>query len=470
MTLQAAARLNDPIAHTPMLAMIGKTFSGLVVGALVGAAVAVAAKATLVAAGVITVSTGGLGAIVAVALVSGVLMQLTGAGQLIEGATNAVNNAIDAMLPPEPCGFVAEGSPNVFINMLPAGRAVAEGDDNKAICKKHPPFPPQYLAEGSSTVFINDYPAHRVKDRTTCDAKTSEGSPNVFIGGQALQTREIKPEIPAILGTVGAVAGIALALCTRRWKDIPGKIACLGVSMGIGMAADAAVATAFGKPVHAATGAKLLDGSDDTDFALPSRLPLVWMRRYSSLDTRDGLLGPGWSLPVSVELKLNQPSEHPLIYIDEQGREIPFEALAPGESLLNTAEGYRLGCTEGGHYLLEDEDGVLRDFGPARGAHPHVLALEGIEDYNGNAIRLQRDPDGRLVTLSDSAGRRYRCHYDTDHPQRLAGVELLPQGAPAEAATAPEADFLVRYHYDRHARLSAVTNRLGQTQSSQLRH
>ncbi|MBI1906571.1 MAG: PAAR/RHS domain-containing protein [Rhodocyclales bacterium] len=472
MTLQPAARLNDPIAHTPLLAQIGKTFSGLVVGALVGAAVAAATAAALTAAGVITASTGGLGVIVAVTLVSSVLMQVSGAGQLIEGATNVVNNAIDALLPPERCGFIAQGSPNVFINMLPAARAVAEGDDNQAICKKHPPYPPQYLAEGSATVFTNDHPAHRVKDRTTCDARTDKGSPNVFIGGQALQTREIAPEMSPILSAVGAAAGVALALCTRRWKDIPGKLACLGLTMGIGLGAETAVAAAFGNPVHAATGAKLLDGAHDTDFALPSLLPLAWTRRYNSLDTRDGLLGPGWSLPVSVELKLDPDGEHPHLYIDEQGREIPFDALAPGESLLNTAEGYRLGLTESGRYIIEDQDGILREFAPARGEHPRVLALAAIEDYNGNAIRLQRDADARLIGLSDAAGRHYRCHYDPDHPRRLAAVELLPAhdephpttaDSPVDTPPAPGADILVRYAYDRHARLTAVTDRIGHT-------
>ena len=35
-TLQPAARLNDPIAHTPLLAMIAKVAGGVVVGAAVG--------------------------------------------------------------------------------------------------------------------------------------------------------------------------------------------------------------------------------------------------------------------------------------------------------------------------------------------------------------------------------------------------------------------------------------------------
>ena len=38
MSLLAAARLNDPLAHSSMFAMIGKIGAGLLVGAVVGAA------------------------------------------------------------------------------------------------------------------------------------------------------------------------------------------------------------------------------------------------------------------------------------------------------------------------------------------------------------------------------------------------------------------------------------------------
>ncbi|MDR2093421.1 MAG: DUF6531 domain-containing protein, partial [Azoarcus sp.] len=336
-TLQPAARLNDPIAHTPLLATIGKMAGGLVIGALVGAAAGVVAAAVVSA----TVATGGLAALVVGALVSSALM-VAGGNSLTDRLVGLLHEGIDALFPAEVTGIISTNcSPNVFINGKPAARAAVAADDNLVVCGKHNRYP-QYIAEGSGTVFINGLPAHRVKDRSTCDAKTHKGSPNVYIGGGASATRDISPEHPPWLQHLGAVIGIATALCTRNWKSIPGKLACLGLSMGIGALADAAVTSAFGHPVHAASGAKILDGEDDTDFALPARLPLQWRRRYNSLDTRDGLLGPGWSTPVSVQLKINQPGQHPNIFIDEQGRENPFDTLAPGQSLHNTAEGWRL--------------------------------------------------------------------------------------------------------------------------------
>jgi RHS repeat-associated protein len=443
----AAGRLNDPIAHPPLWASIGKMVGGLLIAAAVGAAAGAAAT--------FVVGTGGLGALVLGAVLSSGIMALVGVS-LIGALTEGLNNAMDMLFPPVVCGLVLMAcSWNVHINGIPAAHAIPS---NLSLCSNHPPAPlVSFLAEGSDNVFINDEPAHRVGDRHACGAKTNSGSSNVFIGGGALQIAEIAPDVPPWLQHVGTALGIATALCTRDWKSIPGKVACLGVTMGIGMAADAAVNAAIGHPVHAASGAKILDGEDDADFALPARLPLEWVRRYNSMDARVGLFGPGWSTPVSVQLKLHAPGAHPVLFIDEMGREVPFESLRPGQSLTNIAEGLRLCCTAGGHYVLETDDGGLYyDFGPARQPGPHTLELLGLEDRNGNAIQLNRDGTGRLLGMSDSAGRHYRCHYDAAHPERLSGIEL-DYGEPSPDGP----DWLARYTYDQSGRLSSVADRTG---------
>ncbi|MCL2590559.1 MAG: DUF6531 domain-containing protein, partial [Betaproteobacteria bacterium] len=446
----AAARLNDPIAHAPPWAGIAKMAGGLLAGAAIGALAGMAAGAIVGA----TVLTGGA-ALVAGALLSSVIMSVVG-NKLVDLLTNGISDLIDSLVPAVVCGVISVAcSPNVFINSIPAAHAIPA---NLTCCSKHiPPMP--FVAEGSDSVFINDVPAHRVGDSSVCGAKTDSGSSNVFIGGGSVQIADIASDVPPWLQYVGTALGIAMALCTRNWKSIPGKLACLGTTMAVGMAADAAVSTVFGRPVHAASGAKILDGDDDIDFALPARLPLEWVRRYNSLDARTGLLGPGWTTPVCVQLKLNVPGQYPTLFIDEMGREVPFTALKPGYSLTNTAEGLRLCCTEGGHYILEVADGSLYyDFGPARQEDPHTLELLGLEDRNGNAIYLHRDGTSRLLGLGDSAGRHYRCHYDPVHPERLSGIELdygeASQNGP---------DWLARYAYDRQGRLISVTNRQGET-------
>ena len=79
--------------------------------------------------------------------------------------------------PPRP---LAEGSPDVFINGIPAGRV----GDAYALhgCPVHPAHG-GVIASGSSTVFINGKPAGRIGDAVSCGGSVMEGSPDVFVGG-----------------------------------------------------------------------------------------------------------------------------------------------------------------------------------------------------------------------------------------------------------------------------------------------
>jgi uncharacterized Zn-binding protein involved in type VI secretion len=67
-----------------------------------------------------------------------------------------------------------QGSPNVFINGLPAHR---QGDHWVVHCLHD-----SVLATGSSTVFVNGKKAGRVGDSVACGDRVASGSPNVFIG------------------------------------------------------------------------------------------------------------------------------------------------------------------------------------------------------------------------------------------------------------------------------------------------
>lgn len=75
---------------------------------------------------------------------------------------------------------LAQGSPNVIINGLLAGRV---GDQyNSHGCLEHPPHT-GVISSGSSSVFINGIPAGRIGDSVSCGGNVAEGSPNVFVGG-----------------------------------------------------------------------------------------------------------------------------------------------------------------------------------------------------------------------------------------------------------------------------------------------
>lgn len=183
--MPAAARLGDPIGHSP-------TMSWLLKGLLIGAAIAVA--------GVAIVGTGGLAAVAVVGAGAAMGAGLGEAMSTMSFAGKEVTGAI-----------AAAGSSNVFVNGIRAARAHLD----MVACSKHPgPIP---IATGSAKVFINSMPAARVDDKTGCSAVITKGSGNVYIGGDTAQTDTINPEhlvpgwVHASLLVVGVGSAIVLA-------------------------------------------------------------------------------------------------------------------------------------------------------------------------------------------------------------------------------------------------------------------
>ncbi len=178
-TLLAAARLGDPVAHT---ASKGWMMAGLIAGALIGAAAVVVtggAALTLVAAAAAGAAAGG------------------GLGEVLGTMSWA---------PRHVTGSLISGSFNVFVN----GRPAVHAHLSQGICGDHSGSP-QLVAQGSSTVFINGQPAARMEDMLTCSAVISAGSPNVFIGGAAVTTDDISPEIPGWVNWTMLAVGVAAA-------------------------------------------------------------------------------------------------------------------------------------------------------------------------------------------------------------------------------------------------------------------
>lgn len=71
-----------------------------------------------------------------------------------------------------------EGSPNVFINGLPAHR---EGDHWVTHCNGLPACHDSTAGKGSPNVFVNGKPKMRTGDPVNCGGTIASGSPNVFI-------------------------------------------------------------------------------------------------------------------------------------------------------------------------------------------------------------------------------------------------------------------------------------------------
>ena len=76
------------------------------------------------------------------------------------------------------------GSPNVFVNGIPAHR---EGDSWATHTCTHPKVPhgshESTLASGSSTVYVNGRQLGRNGDPVACGSSVASGSGNVFAGG-----------------------------------------------------------------------------------------------------------------------------------------------------------------------------------------------------------------------------------------------------------------------------------------------
>jgi uncharacterized Zn-binding protein involved in type VI secretion len=169
-----AARVTDPISHTPVLA-------GILVGILAGAVLAVAVVAV--------VGTGGLAAPFVAAGIAAAAAGGGLAGGYIAGA----------MAPMITGAIIPLCSPNVFIGGLNAARALADA----ALCSGMLPLfphspPPMLIAEGSCSVLINRFMAARKTDHLTCGSVIANGCPTVIIGGGTggVPGLTIEPEVP----------------------------------------------------------------------------------------------------------------------------------------------------------------------------------------------------------------------------------------------------------------------------------
>ena len=132
--------------------------------------------------------------------------------------------------------------------------------------------------------------------------------------------------------------------------------------------------------------ARQFDIPDELDFSLPKLMPIEWTRFYASDLTVDSVLGRGWVLPWEQSLR----RQDRFIYLsDNQGREVPFVALQPGERIYNPHEQVYLVCTEGGHYILQTLDNLFFYFGEVPDTNTNV-PLERIENALGNFLHFTR--------------------------------------------------------------------------------
>ncbi|MBD9456397.1 RHS domain-containing protein [Pseudomonas sp. PDM05] len=493
-----AAREGDALLHSSMLADV----LGGVLEVAATVAVTALATAAVVAATGISVATGGLGCVVLGAVVGVVVGLGMGASGADKGLSRLCESFANALFPPVIDAFISNGSPDVFINGKPAARAagkvaaavpeagseptyldIAEGffsqlwrptvaapvagavpcPADTVDCTKHPPMPEQYLAEGSSKVFINGQPAVRSGDRSTCEATVGKVqiSSNVVIGGAPVVVREIRS---------GKTPGVGLAVTAllalrgggaKFFSTLPCMTVGGLVSWGTGQVSNALASAVRGSPnpVHCATGAKILDGDDDLDFALPGLLPIEWQRYYSSRDERrNGLFGASWSVAYEVFVEMGPHPEggERLIYTDEQARQIDMGVIPLGAAVFSAGEGLSVRRHASGHLLIERVDGLYRLFEPTPD-NPAHLRLGQWGDRNDNRVFLDYDDQGRLSQLRDTFGVvRIELSYSQQWPRRVEQIERLYPDHRRET--------LSSYTYDTRGDLAAVRDADGHVQ------
>ncbi|ADX46313.1 RHS repeat-associated core domain protein [Paracidovorax avenae ATCC 19860] len=442
----AAARQADEIGHVSVwarLARVGlRLASGMVETLLVAGVVALAAG--------VSVATMGCGAILACGLLAGFIGGATGWSDYKEKKIQEMTEDIGDLDITGTLGI--RGAATVRINGRAAMRAVADA----AVCRDHGQPNPNFIAEGSDSVFIETYPAARKGDKMMCAAQIASGSDDVLVGGNKTAYLEIADD--RAWWETALEIGVGLAMGRGNFL---GKVGCLALGAVVGMAGDAlgrGFRALIGYPVHPATGGKVLDGSQDTDFVLPGPLGIAWRRFYSSHDHREGSLhGAGWSVPYEIELHVERPGAGAppsrITYVNPQGRHIGLPDVEPGTALFNVGEGFTLGCTAGGHYEVGELDHVAYQFGPApQEAGTHVLKLLRIRDRFGHWVGLRYDGERRLAGIADHLGRLLRLDYEPGS-RRVVAIHLV-QAAPGE-----QLGLLATYRYDAGGQLTQVQDR-----------
>ncbi len=460
--MPVAARLTDPIQHSNAL-------TGLLIGAAAG-----------LAFGVFVVATGGAGLVVGAAIIGGSVCAGAGIGELI-GSLDMTNSLVGGTV----TGAIASGSGDTKVNSLPAARAT----DDIVQCAGTPPLylpshPGKRIAQGSGSVFINSQPAARISDKIECGAEIQMGSPNVVFGGPTVTTLEIDSEVPgwihgalfvigiasavvlagpvaAALGLVGGVAG------GYGGSWLGGKIFGEGSDgqkiMGfLGAMAGGALGTKLGstgrlgswnqagkcklglEPIDLGSGAVV---DHKVDLALPGAIAFTWERRYHSAGSgRTGPLGRGgWthSLDQWVSREAGQTTLR-----DDEGRDVYFPALAPGQRALHRADRVELTALEGGVFEAYHLGSRLtRTFTPLREGERAVLT--SVRDAWGNAVALAYQGDD-LATITDTAGRQIRVTHGLGG--RVVRVEVWAEGA---------LQTWVSYGYAEAGELCRVTDALG---------
>lgn len=221
---QRAARLTDPVGHSlGILGMLG----GMLLGAIIGAALVVGAVATGGALVIAVASFAAIGCVAGGGLAG---------GQLVRGLQKALG-----LDDPQTGVLGPIASPTVRIGGLFAARAT----DTAATCSglmgfSHFSTPLVPIAEGAKSIRINNLPAARVTSKLVCGAKITDGDSTVVFGGpteRVLEVHDFEEQLGTVLG-IGVVVSMIGIVILQPEAIVP-ILGFMVVSEGAGDLADA---------------------------------------------------------------------------------------------------------------------------------------------------------------------------------------------------------------------------------------
>ncbi|WP_079056238.1 putative T7SS-secreted protein [Streptomyces caeruleatus] len=204
----------------------------------------------------------------------------------------------------------------------------------------------------------------------------------------------------------------------------------------------------FGDPIDMATGRMALP---QTDATLPAKLPLAFSRQFESSYEAGRWFGPRWTSTADQRLEIDAEG---VIFIRENGALLAYPHPAPGVPTLPLEGGrYPLTIDAYGDYAVTDPAASRTWHFAAPGGDGNGIALlEQITDRSGQWITFEYDHEGAPTAIVHSAGYHLKIETAGDRITALHLAAAAPDGGDQE---------LVRFGYDAHGHLAAVTNSSG---------
>ena len=207
------------------------------------------------------------------------------------------------------------------------------------------------------------------------------------------------------------------------------------------------------EPVDITTGEVSIEHQD---FHLPGRIPIDWVRAYTSNNTRKGACGYGWETPADIRLEVF-PQDNSVAFLRPAAAPVLFPGMpAAGgeeEAVLELWDGALL-SDHGSELQVRTKEDLIYHFAKVAAFSRHdgirEYRITRISDLCGNWLEFERH--GRdLTTIKESADRRIEIETENGLIRQLR-------------LFFPTAEFhhvFVQYQYDDVGNLMAVLDALG---------